>query len=231
MIITIENDFFKADISTKGGELQNLIDKKRGKDIIWRGDKSVWGNHAPILFPFIVRCLSGYFIIEGKKCEYSRNHGFGRDLEWNCIRQEKESAVFELTQSEETLYRFPYSFSLKTEYQLTEKGINWKITVKNTDNKAFKFSTGTHAAFSLNGNKAEDFLIEFEKKDALTAVSCSPEGYLKTDNEGKLITQAYGEKEIRHHTCNKFRIWKRPPFYKYNIRLGRIKKPQRQFNC
>lgn len=195
MIITIENDFFKADISTKGGELQNLIDKKRGKDIIWRGDKSVWRNHAPILFPFIARCLGGYFMIEGKKCEYSRNHGFGRDLEWNCIRQEKESAVFELTQSEETLYRFPYSFSLKTEYQLTEKGINWKITVKNTDNKAFKFSTGTHAAFSLNGNKAEDFVIEFEKKDALTAVSCSPEGYLKTDNEGKHITQAYGEKE------------------------------------
>ena len=195
MIITIENDFFKADISTKGGELQNLIEKKTGKDIIWQGDKSVWGNHAPILFPFIARCLGGYFMIEGKKCEYSRNHGFARDLEWNCISQKKDAAVFELTQSEETLYRFPYSFSLKTEYQLTEKGINWKITVKNTDNKAFKFSTGTHAAFSLNENKAEDFVIEFEKKDALTAVSCSPEGYLKTDNEGKLITQAYGEKE------------------------------------
>lgn len=195
MTITIENDFFKADISTKGGELQNLIEKKTGKDIIWQGDKSVWGNHAPILFPFIARCLGGYFMIEGKKCEYSRNHGFGRDLEWNCISQKKNAAVFELTQSEETLYRFPYSFSLKTEYQLTEKGITWKITVKNTDNKAFKFSTGTHAAFSLNENKAEDFVIEFEKKDALTSVLCSPEGYLKTDNEGKLITQTYGEKE------------------------------------
>ena len=195
MTITIENDFFKADISTKGGELQNLIEKKTGKDIIWQGDKSVWGNHAPILFPFIARCLGGYFMIDGKKCEYSRNHGFARDLEWKCISQKKDAAVFELTQSEETLYRFPYSFSLKTEYQLTEKGINWKITVKNTDNKPFKFGTGTHAAFSLNENKAEDFVIEFEKKDALTSVLCSPEGYLKTDNEGKLITQAYGEKE------------------------------------
>lgn len=164
MIITIENNFYKADISTKGGELQNLINKKNGKDIIWQGDKSIWGNHAPILFPFVTRCLGGYFIIEEQRCEYTRNHGFARDLEWKCIANTSDSATFVLTQSEETLYRFPYSFCLETEYKLTEKGINWKITVKNTDKKAFKFSTGTHAAFSLNGNKAEDFIVEFEKK-------------------------------------------------------------------
>ena len=33
MIIKIENNRFKAELSTKGGELQNLIDKKTGKDI------------------------------------------------------------------------------------------------------------------------------------------------------------------------------------------------------
>ena len=196
MIIKIENNRFKAELSTKGGELQNLVDKKTGKDIIWQGDKSVWGNHAPILFPFVARCLGGHFIIEGKDCEYSRNHGFARDLEWKCISQTSDSVTFELTQSNETLYRFPYSFSLKTEYKLTEKGIDWKITVKNTDNKPFKFSTGTHAAFSMNGNKAEDFVIEFEKKEPLTAVLCSPEGYIKIDKNGKVpLTEPYGENE------------------------------------
>ena len=196
MIIKIENNRFKAELSTKGGELQNLVDKKTGKDIIWQGDKSVWGNHAPILFPFVARCLGGHFIIEGKDCEYSRNHGFARDLEWKCINQTADSVTFELTQSDETLYRFPYSFSLKTEYKLTEKEIDWKITVKNTDKKPFKFSTGTHAAFSMNGNKAEDFVVEFEKKEPLTAVLCTPEGYIKTDNNGKApLTGPYGEKE------------------------------------
>lgn len=196
MIITIENNFYKADISTKGGELQNLINKKNGKDIIWQGDKSVWGNHAPILFPFVTRCLGGYFMIEEQRCEYTRNHGFARDLEWKCIANTSDSATFVLTQSEETLYRYPYTFSLKTEYKLTEKGINWKISVKNTDNKTFKFSTGTHAAFSLNGNKAEDFIVEFEKKEPLTSVLCTPDGYLKADETGKLpLTNLYGEKE------------------------------------
>ncbi|MBP3742158.1 MAG: aldose 1-epimerase family protein [Treponema sp.] len=196
MIIKLENDNFTTEISTKGAELQSLIRKSDGKDIIWQGDKNVWGNHAPILFPFVARCWGEYFMIDGKKCEYTRNHGFARDLEWKCTFQNEDSATFELTQSEETLYRFPYSFCLKTEYKLTEKGIDWKITVKNTDKKAFKFGLGTHAAFSLNGNKAEDFVVEFEKKEALTAVCCTPDCFLVSDKDKKApVTKPYGEKE------------------------------------
>ena len=117
-------------------------------------------------------------------------------MEWKCTFQSGDSASFELTESEDTLYRFPYSFCLKSEYKLTEKGIDWKITVKNTDNKAFKFGLGTHAAFSLNGSKAEDFVVEFEKKEALTAVCCTPDCFLVKDKAGKApVTKLFGEEE------------------------------------
>ena len=195
MIIKLQNKNFISEISTKGAELQSLIRNSDGKDIIWRGDKEVWGNHAPILFPFVARCQGNYFMIDGKKCEYTRNHGFARDLEWSCTSQNADTATFELTQSEETLYRFPYSFSLITEYKLTENGINWKITVKNTDTRPFKFGIGTHAAFSLNNGNAEDFVIEFEKKESLTSVCCTPDCFLKADNNQTLLsTKLYGEK-------------------------------------
>ena len=195
MIIKLENNNFYVEINTIAAEIQKFVRKSDGKDIIWNGDKNVWGYHAPILFPFVDHCLGDFFIIEGKKCEYSRNHGFARELEWNCIKQDKESAVLELTQSDDTLYRFPYSFCVRTEYKLTEKGCSWKILVKNTDKKAFKFGIGTHPALSMNGNKAEDFVIEFEKKEPLTTVLCNAEGYLLADKTGKtLITKAYGEK-------------------------------------
>ena len=196
MTIKLENSAFSAEIDTKGAEIQKLIRKSDKKDIIWHGDKSVWGNHAPILFPFVARCLGGYFMIEGKKCEYSRNHGFARDLEHTLISQSEDRAVFELTQNEDTLYRFPYSFSLRTEYSLTEKGLDWKITVKNTDKKPFRFGLGTHAAFDMNGGEPEDFTVEFEKKEALTAVLCTPDGYIAAGKDGKApVTAIYGEKE------------------------------------
>lgn len=84
---------------------------------------------------------------------------------------------------------------MKTEYKFKENGLDWKIIVKNTDTKAFKFSTGTHAAFSLNGSPAENFVIEL-KKEPLTAVVCTPECYLQADKEGKApLTKIYGEKE------------------------------------
>ena len=196
MFITLEHQSFTAEISTKGAEIQKLIRKSDGKDIIWYGDKSVWGNHAPILFPFVARCLGGYFMIDGKKCEYSRNHGFARDLEWKCINQSADSAVFELTQSDDTLYRFPYAFSVIAQYTLTGKGIDWKITVKNTDDKTFKFGLGTHAAFSMNGKPAEDFVVEFQKKEPLTSILCNADGYLKVAADGELpLLQLYKEND------------------------------------
>lgn len=196
MIIKLENNFFTAEINTKGAELQNLIRKSDGMNVIWHGDKAVWGNHAPLLFPYVARCLGGYFMIDGKKCEYSRNHGFARDLEHKLVKQTEDSAVFELTESDDTLYRFPYSFSFVTEYQLTEKGVNWKIHIKNTGDKAFRFGTGTHAAFDFNGFAAEDFEVEFEKKTPLNAVVTTADCYLAADEKGNApYSKPYGEEK------------------------------------
>ena len=202
MKVTIENDLFKAEISSLGAEIQHFIKKDDGTELIWHGDSAVWKNHAPILFPFVARCLGGYFMIEGKKCEYSRNHGFARDLETKIICQEKTKAVFELTEGPETLNRFPYKFSLITEYEVTDQGLNWKISVKNKDQRDFKFGMGTHAAFACPRNtdpagmEISDYQVEFEEKEPLTSVVCTPEGYIDVNADGKApYTKPYGEKE------------------------------------
>ena len=55
MNITIESTQIKAEISTNGAEIQHLVKKSDGTELIWNGDVSVWKNHAPILFPYVGR--------------------------------------------------------------------------------------------------------------------------------------------------------------------------------
>jgi len=196
MNITIENNNFKLEVSSFGAEIQHFVKKSDGTELIWNGDSSVWKNHAPILFPFVARCLGGYFLIDGKKCEYTRNHGFARDLETKILVAEKDRVVFELTESEDTLYRFPYHFSLQTEYKLVEDGLDWKITVTNTDSKDFYFGVGTHAAFSCpkntdpDGTSINDYEIIFEKEEPLTSAICNADGFLAENGD---LTKSYGE--------------------------------------
>lgn len=201
MNIIIENEKLKAEISSFGAEIQHFVKKSDGTELIWHGDSSVWKNHAPILFPFVARCLGGFFMIDGKKCEYTRNHGFARDLDTKVILQEPKKVIFELTEGENTLYRFPFKFSLLTEYEVTDDGLNWKITVKNTDSKDFYFGVGTHAAFACprNTDKEDssitDYEVVFEKEEALTGVRCNSEGYLLGNGDE---TFAYGEEVSGH---------------------------------
>lgn len=202
MNVIIENSKFKAEINSFGAEIQHFIKKDDGTELIWNGDKSVWGNHAPILFPFVARCKDNFFMIEGKKCEYTKNHGFARNLDTKVIFQDKTKVVFELTDSEDTTYRYPYKFSLVTEYELTDDGLNWKMTVINNDIKPFRFGIGTHTAFACPRNtddastKISDYVIEFEKHEPLIGVKTNPDCYIITETDNKTpATFIYGEKE------------------------------------
>lgn len=202
MLIKIENENFIAEISTLGAEINCLKSKKDGTDFIWNGDPSVWKNHAPILFPFVAKPLGDKYLIDGIECEYPKNHGFVRDLETEVIYQEKSKVIFQLTDSDKTLYRYPYHFCLQSEYELVENGLNWKLSVKNTDTRSFKFSIGTHAAFCCprntdpEGTLNSDYVVEFEGHKPLNRVVTTPENLLLENEEGKCpYTKPYNESE------------------------------------
>lgn len=61
MIIKLENQFFTTEISTKGAELHSLVRKSDGKDIIWRGDKNVWGESCADFVSICGEVLGGLF--------------------------------------------------------------------------------------------------------------------------------------------------------------------------
>ncbi len=52
MRYSIENDTLRLTVDTHGAEAVSVIHKPTGAELLWSGDPSVWGRHAPILFPY-----------------------------------------------------------------------------------------------------------------------------------------------------------------------------------
>lgn len=201
MTLTLRNSRYEAVLNTLGAEINSFKDIAAGTSYIWDGDASVWKFHAPVLFPHVGRIRDFYMTCAGRQYELKVN-GFSRDLEHRLIAQTEHSATFELTESAETAGKYPWKFSLKTYYELTDTGLIFRTTVTNTDSAEISFSLGSHSAFCCPrntdpaGTKNSDYQIEFEKREPLTAVLCTEDGYLAADEDGTApCTRPYGEKD------------------------------------
>ena len=201
MTITLKNSRFEAVLNTMGAEINSLKSVKDGSEYVWTGDPSVWKFHAPVLFPHVGRIKDGYMEEGGKEYKLGCN-GFARDMEFILLRHDTVSAEFELTQNDYTADKYPWKFSLKVFYELTDKGLTFRSTVTDTDACEISFSLGSHTAFCCPRNtdpadtKNSDYQIEFEKREPLIQVICVGDGFLGADKDGIApSTQLYGEKE------------------------------------
>jgi galactose mutarotase-like enzyme len=200
MTIKLKNKRFEAVFNTLGAEINSLKSIGDNTEYIWTGDPSVWKFHAPILFPHVGRIRDGYTVVGDKEFKLGCN-GFARDLEFKLLRHNTVSAEFELNESDYTADKYPWKFSLRVFYELTDTGLVFRSTVTDTDADEITFSLGSHTAFCCPrntdpaGTKNSDYQIEFEKKEPLTSVVCVGDGYLGADEEGTApYTKLYGEK-------------------------------------
>ncbi len=147
MRILLENAVFTAEIESFGAELKSLVRKEGNMEYMWEADPAFWGKTSPILFPFIGK-------LEGGKYQYNDiefvmdKHGFARDMDFTVLKQEADQVVFTIKSNENTLQKYPFTFALEVEYQLTENGIIESLRVINQDEKTMYFSFGGHPAFA-----------------------------------------------------------------------------------
>ena len=80
MQYSIENEHIRLTVDTKGAEAVSVLNRHTGAEMLWCGDSSIWGRHAPILFPYTGKLTQGKMIAKG--LEYTGGqHGFGRDVQ------------------------------------------------------------------------------------------------------------------------------------------------------
>lgn len=170
----------RGTVDTHGAELVSFQDEC-GREYIWNGDPAYWSGRNPNLFPVVGNLKNGKVRIEGNEYEMNR-HGFARNSEFEVAEHGTDYVIFELHESEETLNRYPYKFSLRIEHRLSEKGFSTEFHVKNTGDKILPYCVGAHTAFRCpmnDGENFEDYQLVFNEEEEAPTILLSSEGLFR----------------------------------------------------
>ena len=180
MEYTIENQYLKLTVTTFGAQVKSIIRKEDGVEHMWQADPSVWGYHAPILFPHCGKLVDG--IMEAKGRTYaSAPHGFARLMEHSFVEQTEDSIVLELTDSEETYAKWPYHFRLVSTFRLEGDTLHHTLTVENRDEDKLPFGIGFHPAYAVpfdDKHQATDYELRFSSLESPLCLSTQPTGLI-----------------------------------------------------
>jgi galactose mutarotase-like enzyme len=164
LITTIKNSDLTAVIKHIGAELYSLKDNTN-KEYIWEGNPDFWGKHSPILFPIVGTLKNNSYQHNNHEYHLSR-HGFAREMNFELIDKQENSATFSLTSSDETLKKYPFDFELHLIYTLEDTSLKIDYKVINKGESKMPFSIGAHPAFDLPNN-FENYSLEFENEEPL----------------------------------------------------------------
>lgn len=181
MEYTIENEYLKVTVTTWGAQVKSVIRKCDGVEHMWQADKSVWGYHAPILFPHAGKVVDGTIHAKGRDYP-SGQHGFARLMEHDFVEKNRDTIVLELCSSPETLAKFPYEFRLISTFTLDNDTLHHTLTVENLDEEMLPFGIGYHPAFTIpfdDKHTAEDYELRFSEMESPLCVSCQPNGLVR----------------------------------------------------
>ena len=164
MIYTIENDAIRVQISSVGAEMMSLQMKSDGHEYLWQGDATYWANRASNLFPICGRLTGGKYTYRGKTYEMLL-HGFARQSEMQVAEQKADQIAFRLTETADSLQKYPFRFELTIGYQLIGQTVRQTFTVHNTDDQVLPFAVGGHPGFNVPmtpDTVFEDYKVEFD---------------------------------------------------------------------
>ena len=158
----LENDLCQVTIKHHGAEISSFKLKENNLEFIWQADPNYWGRHAPILFPVVGRLKENKYSYQGTEYHMGQ-HGFARDMAFEVEEKSANKVTFLLTDNEETLKVYPFSFELRLSYELIGQELEVGYDVRTQSEEMF-FAIGGHPAFNVplvEDSKFDDYYIHF----------------------------------------------------------------------
>ncbi len=181
----IENAYLKVTVTEWGAQVKSVLRKCEGVEHIWQADKSVWGYHAPILFPFCGKLKDGKLIAKGQEIPFPAQHGFARTSTHRFVSQTENTVILELTDSPVTLALWPWKFRLLSTFTLENETLHHTLTVVNEDCEPISFGIGYHPAFTMpfdDKHTISDYELRFSDIESPLCVETAPKGLVNGKN-------------------------------------------------
>ena len=182
MQATIRNEYLTLTVDTHGAEAVS-VRNAAGQEMLWQADKSVWGRHAPILFPWTGKLAGGILTHNGKSYKGGQ-HGFARDLEHTLVQADENVIRLELRADDEIkATRFPYDFVLTSTFRLEGKTVHHTLTVETPAHaqEPLPFGIGYHPAFVVpfdDAHTTADYEFRFDRPESPVILDARPNGLL-----------------------------------------------------
>lgn len=133
---------------------------------------------SSILFPFANRIKDGTYKFEGKTFQFEKNqvqeqnalHGLVYNKTFGIIDEKltENSAMVSLEYTEKSKTKgFPYTYTIRVGYTFKKNALDVKVSVHNTDNKAFPFTLGWHPYFISSDLKRSKLHFDSTEKVVL----------------------------------------------------------------
>lgn len=185
MIYTITNSKTKLTVNSLGAEVRSVL--HLGKERAWQNETGEWSGCAILLFPF---AGFNHLVFEGQ--DYGvQKHGFCRNEEFNLTEQGSDFLEFELTHNERTKAVYPYDFSFKVKYTLTDSGYDIAYRIKNLGDRVMPLACGGHESFALD-KEVPNYYVEFEGQERFDFLIANRSGLLtgeiEAHGEGRMLS-------------------------------------------
>lgn len=151
----LENEFLKLQVTTCGGTMTSIYDKRRNVELLYQKNPDSWQGQDAFIFPFIARLKDGYYTHNGKRYDF-KNHGLIRYMISEDVVKEDNFIEIMFHSDKDTLKRYPFDFEAKIKYELLDNKIKISYDILNKSKEDMPFELGAHPAFRLPGQRKKD---------------------------------------------------------------------------
>ena len=168
MITRIENENLYALLNTEGAYIEELVNKRTGRQHMWAYDAQLWPRRTSICFPIMSVLKNDETIIEGKTY-HMENHGFLREMTLEIISSEKDSVTMRAQSNEMTRSHYPYDFQFDVPCRLEQDSLIVEYRVTNCSSIPMDYCLGVHTTYKVpiaDGESMQDDLyLQFEQPE------------------------------------------------------------------